>query len=164
MRITGIYMLDKERKISERSLQNLKLGAKARYQGKIRQNVTILPVTLEWLRKGGNVSSRIDDLAAAAMSGELKSNHTHDKKDDNIVASENVYKRIEELEAKLSEARSHLEQLEFRSKDMTDQLCQCHLDASKATEILKAALKLKSNSGGAIKREIEKALLLIDDV
>lgn len=164
MCITGVDMLHQERKISERSLENLKLGAKARYQGKIRQNVTILPKTLEWLRKGGNISSRIDDLAAAAMNGNLKSNHTHDEKDDNIGISEDVYKRMEELETELAEARSQLEASEERGKINTDLLCECHRDAFRAADILKAALKLKSNSGGAIKREIEKALLLIDDV
>jgi hypothetical protein len=33
---------------------------------------------------------------------------------------------------------------------------------ARAVEILKQALKLKANSGGAIKKEIEKALILLD--
>jgi hypothetical protein len=33
---------------------------------------------------------------------------------------------------------------------------------AKAVEILRQALKLKANSGGAIKKEIEKALILLD--
>ncbi|WP_155823743.1 hypothetical protein [Gloeocapsa sp. PCC 7428] len=63
-------MADKQ--ISPRSLENLKLGALKRYQGKVRCNFTILPETLEWLKRGGNASSRIDQLVAAAKRKELK--------------------------------------------------------------------------------------------
>lgn len=68
----------------------------------------------------------------------------------------------EELE--LNQLRSQLEKIKASEKDALDQLCDCHSDAFKAADILKSALKLKSNAGGAIKQEIKKALLLIDDI
>jgi vacuolar-type H+-ATPase subunit I/STV1 len=71
-------MEEKKRRVSERSLENLKLGAESRRQGKIRQNVTILPEILEWLRGIGNVSGGIDNLVAAAKKGDSDSNSTHD--------------------------------------------------------------------------------------
>lgn len=60
-----------ERKISQASLENLKLGAVARRKGKVRVTVTILPQTKEWLARGGNVSERIDELVRRVISGEL---------------------------------------------------------------------------------------------
>jgi hypothetical protein len=51
-----------ERKVSPASLENLKLGAIARWKGKVRVTVTILPQTKEWLAHDGNVSERIDEL------------------------------------------------------------------------------------------------------
>ena len=66
--------------------------------------------------------------------------------------------------AELNELRSQLEKVRAAERDALEQVISCHSDAFKAADILKAALKLKSNAGGAIKREIEKALPLIDDV
>jgi hypothetical protein len=45
------------RKINPKSLENLKMGAVARSQGKIRCQVTILPETKEWLSHGGQYGS-----------------------------------------------------------------------------------------------------------
>lgn len=59
------------RKMSPKSLENLKMGAVARNQGKIRCQVTILPETKEWLARGGNLSGRIDELVAKVLKGEL---------------------------------------------------------------------------------------------
>lgn len=101
----------KERKISEHSLENLKLGAQARYQGKERHNFTVLPETLEWLKKGGNASRRIDELVAAAKSGELKPIHTHDRKPENNLSSESVYKQIDELKSELEQVRQERDRL-----------------------------------------------------
>lgn len=67
-------------------------------------------------------------------------------------------------EAELNELRSQLEKIRAAERDALEQVISCHSDAFEAADILKAALKLKSNAGGAIKREIEKALPLIDDV
>lgn len=111
-------MAAKERQINERSLENLKLGAQARYQGKVRHNVSLLPETMEWLKKGGNASSRIDELVAAAKSGELKSIHTHDTKDENHLLSENVYKQIEQL-------KTELEQLQQERSRLALELAEC---------------------------------------
>lgn len=81
--------------------------------------------------------------------------------------AESVQKLQEQLVAlqlENEQLRLQLEKLRSSDQDLTNQLCNCHTDAFKAADILKAALKLKSNAGGAIKREIEKALPLIDDV
>jgi len=56
----------KERQISQRSLENLKLGAEARNQDKQRTNLTLLPVTVTWLKGCGNASAVVDELVAKA--------------------------------------------------------------------------------------------------
>lgn len=102
-------MASKERKISERSLENLKLGAEARRQGKERHNYTILPETHEWLGKGGNASQRLDELVKAAKSGELKSSYTHDRKDEVQSNSNHVYEQIEALKHEVAHLQKQLE-------------------------------------------------------
>jgi hypothetical protein len=72
--------------------------------------------------------------------------------------------RRSQQELEINQLRLQLEQFKALEKNAREQLCECHSDAFKAADVLKAALKLKSNAGGAIKREIEKALPLIDDV
>lgn len=124
-------MVGKDRRISERSLENLKLGAEARYQGKERHNFTVLPETLEWLKKGGNASRRIDELVAAAKSGELKSSYTHDRNHEQQLTSEYVYKQIETLQAELATAREQLRQLEQERDHLQSQLEQ---STSQSTE------------------------------
>lgn len=118
-------MEGKERRVSDRSLENLKLGAAARYQGKVRQNVTILPDSLEWLKKGGNVSGRIDELVAAAKSGELKSIHTHDRKNEERLSSESVYKQIDELKTEIELLRSERVSLQQDCERLTTELAAC---------------------------------------
>jgi hypothetical protein len=157
-------MSAKERKISERSLENLKLGAQARYQGKARHNFTVLPETVEWLKATGNASDTIDALVASARNGGLTSKNTHDWKDKEQSLSNDVYEEINQLKKENEQMRVELQKLKAAEKDVTNQLCDCHSDAFKAADILKAAIKLPANKGGAIKREIEKALPLIDDV
>lgn len=105
-------MADKERRINERSLENLKLGAQARYQGKIRQNVSILPETLEWLKCSGNASGMIDDLVAAARNGGLKSNYTHQQIEAEQSQSISVYEQIEVLKVEADQLRAQLAALE----------------------------------------------------
>lgn len=64
----------KERKISPASLENLKLGSAARYKGKVRCMVTILPKTKAWLKKHnakGNLSEQIDEIVRLIEVGEL---------------------------------------------------------------------------------------------
>lgn len=67
--------------MSPRSLENLKLGARARSQGKVRFNCTLLPETIEWLQACGNASHVIDELVKAARQGKVKfvSDNTHNK-------------------------------------------------------------------------------------
>lgn len=97
--------------MNERSLENLKLGAQARYKGKLRQNFSILPETLEWLKKGGNASSRIDELVEAAKSGQLKSNYTQNRKQEELQDSSIVYKQIDGLKAELEHLRQEHDRL-----------------------------------------------------
>ena len=115
-----------ERRVSDRSLENLKLGAKARYQGKVRQNVTILPDSLEWLKKGGNVSGRIDQLVEAAKAGELVPNNTHYRNSENRLVSNDVYQqKIETLENEAERLRSQVAKLEADKLALVEKLDQC---------------------------------------
>lgn len=157
-------MTEKERRVSERSLENLKLGAESRRQGKLRHNFTILPETVQWLKGTGNSSDAIDVLVEAARTGGLRSSDTHDWKDKEQVVSNDVYKQIETLQAELADVRLQLEKSQALEKDSTEQVIQCHRDGFKAAEILNAALSLPANAGGKIKTQIRKALELIDDV
>ena len=95
-------MVEKERRVSENSLANLKLGAESRRLGKVRHNFTILPETAQWLKGTGNASDTIDALVDRFKNNGLSSNHTHDKKEDS---------QLEALQAELAEMRSQLEEL-----------------------------------------------------
>lgn len=157
-------MLGKKRQVSQRSLENLKLGAEARRQDKQRHNFTLLPETIEWLKQSSNASGLIDRLVKSAKAGHIYPDNTHDGNGKELTISNDVYEKIEQLEKENEQLRSDLQKLKAVEKDLMDQLCNCHSDAFKAADILKAALKLAANAGGKIKREIEKALPLIDDV
>lgn len=111
-------MEGKERRISERSLENLKLGAQSRNQGKVRQNFTLLPETLQWLKCSGNASSMIDDLVAIAKDGGLKSNNTHDRKTEKEPNSNHVYEQMEALKAELEQLRSERDQLSWEVNEL----------------------------------------------
>lgn len=118
-------MAEKARRISERSLENLKLGAEARRQGKLRVNHTLLPETVEWLKNRGNASHLIDELVKAAKSGHLKSNNTHEKKEsEQQLNSNHVYKQIEALQAELATVRSQLQQITQERDGLLEQLEQ----------------------------------------
>jgi tellurite resistance protein len=108
--------MEKQRQMSERSLENLKLGAIARDQGKIRTNCTLLPETLEWLKKHGNASHLIDELVKAAKSGELKPVNSHENTSENEVVKlqgamvQSLQADVERLERErieLENQRSH---------------------------------------------------------
>jgi len=135
-------ILDKERRISERSLENLKLGAQARYQGKVRQNFTILPQTLEWLKKSGNASQRVDELVSSAKNGDLKSSYTHERKARENLNSNSAYNQINDLKVELERLKANQAQ---------------------AANILQEALKLKANACGAIKEQIKQVLRLLGE-
>lgn len=170
-------MSEKERRVSERSLENLKLGAESRRQGKVRHNFTILPETVQWLKGIGNASDTIDALVAQFKNNGLNSNHTHDKKQDNQLVSDDVYKRIEVLQAELDETRSQLKELEGENNfqesrwQLTDrqnsglakEIRAVKANHLKATELLKEAIRLKKNKKGGYLEKIEEAIELIED-
>lgn len=72
--------------------------------------------------------------------------------------------RRSQQELEINQLRLQLDQFKMFEKKVTEQLSNCHSDTFKAADILKASKKLPSNKGGAIKKEIDKALLLIDDL
>jgi hypothetical protein len=47
------------------SLENLKLGATARRKGKVKLNLTVLPLTAEKLKRSGNASRFVELLLQA---------------------------------------------------------------------------------------------------
>lgn len=59
------------RKMHENSLANLRLGAAASYQGKIKCTFSILPGTKDWLSQRGNASKYIDVIVEKLVKGEL---------------------------------------------------------------------------------------------
>lgn len=156
-------MSEKERRVSERSLENLKLGAESRRQGKVRHNFTILPETVQWLKGTGNASDTIDALVTEFKNNGLNSNHTHDKKEDNQLVSDDMYKRIEVLQAELDETRSQLENCKALEKNSSELAIECHSAGFKAAELLKEAIRLKKNKKGGYLEKIEEAIELIDD-
>ncbi len=84
------------RKMNPKSLENLKMGAITRNQGKIRCQITILPETKEWLARGGNLSGRIDELVKKVLKGELVGARK----------LEELQREIERLEAEVESLRS----------------------------------------------------------
>jgi hypothetical protein len=140
-------MTDKKRKVSERSLENLKLGAESRRVGKVRHNFTILPETVQWLKGTGNASDTIDALVASFKTGELDSNHTHNEKDNNQLVSDSVYERIKELETENEQLRSQL----AKQKEAVSLL-------EKAITSVKQGGLYQSNSAKPVKEAVEKAL------
>ncbi len=205
-------MTDKVRQVSERSLENLKLGAQSRYQGKQRHNFTVLPETVQWLKGTGNASDTIDVLVEAAKNKGLLSSNTHDRETE--VVSNDVYEgKIKDLELSLEETylelskvrsqlaqaqgeinfqeselkrtqrnidealeekqkveklnqelQAELEQRKIYEQNTIDQLCECHKDAFKAADILKAAVKLPVKKGTEIRNLMNEAIKLIDDI
>lgn len=83
------------REMNSKSLENLRMGAVARNQGKIRCQITILPETKEWLASGGNLSGRIDELVSKVLKGELVG-----------------VRKLEELEQEVHRLRAEVERLE----------------------------------------------------
>ena len=66
--------MTKERKISQASLENLKLGAIARRKGKVRVTLSLLPTTIQWLKKhdvNENMSACVDEIVRRIITGEL---------------------------------------------------------------------------------------------
>ncbi len=99
-------MTDKVRQVSERSLENLKLGSKFRDKGKQRHNFTVLPETVQWLKDTGNASDAIDKLVEVARKGELLSNTEYQQK------VKDLERDLEETYLELSRVRLELETLQ----------------------------------------------------
>lgn len=75
--------------------------------------------------------------------------------------------QLDELETddeKPPEDKNAIANLKRQVKEERDRANEYCLDGLKAASILHEALKLKANSGGAIKAKIKKALELIDDI
>ena len=205
-------MTEKVRQVSERSLENLKLGAKSRDKGKQRHNFTVLPETVQWLKGTGNASDAIDVLVEAAKDKGLLSNNTHDQEvqlvfndayqqnvKDLQVSLEETQLELSKLRSQLAEAQgeinfqeselkrtqrnidealeekqkvekfnqelqAELEKLKLSEPVTINQLPDNHAEFLKAIEMLKAADKIPSNTGGKIKREIREALKLIGSI
>lgn len=127
-------MAEKERKINPRSLENLKLGAIARNQGKLRRNTTLLPETIEWLEAQGNVSEAIDTLVAAAKKGEAKSEYTHERTQAEQQVSNDADEQMEALKAEIEQLRSLLAAVDRERSSL-----QAELDAANRQPTLEVA-------------------------
>lgn len=128
--------------VNPKSLENLRLGAEARNKDKQRTNLTLLPETVRWLKGHGNASDKVDELVAEAKKNPFPQNQTD---------------TVPELKEKIKSLESSL-------RDETDRANEYLKDQFKAADILKEALKLKANAGGAIKDQIKKAIALLDDL
>ena len=78
--------------VNPNSLANL--NPKARYQGKVRCNLTLMPDTVQWLKGSGNASQRIEELVTMAKTND-NSDNTHNQDSEEVTM---LKKRIEELE------------------------------------------------------------------
>lgn len=163
-----LEMAEKERRVSENSLANLKLGAESRRLGKLRHNFTILPETIQWLKGTGNASDAIDVLVERFKSNGVNSNHTHDKKEDDQLVSDDMYKQIETLQAELDETRSQLEKVKAAERDALEQVISCHSDSFKAAALFKESRTIrkskKKGSSELANQKFDEALALIDDI
>lgn len=129
--------------VNPKSLENLRLGAEARNKDKQRTNLTLLPDTVRWLKGCGNASDKVDELVTEAR--------------------KNPFPQQEKSEA-IPELQEKVNQLEQQLKDKSEYADKLLKDQLKAVDILKEALKLKANAGGAIKNQIKKAIGLIDNL
>jgi predicted RNase H-like nuclease (RuvC/YqgF family) len=126
--LLDIGMVEKQRRVSERSLENLKLGSQARYQGKRRHNFTILPETVEWLKATGNASDTIDALVASVKDGSLRSKDTHNSKDENeLKLSQSLSDQITQLKTELEQTQSQIENAKAIEKELREQLNEAEL-------------------------------------
>lgn len=181
-----------KRQLNPRSLENLKLGAEARNQNKVRRNTTLLPETIQWLEERGNASLLIDSLVASARNGSLKFNsddaHKQNSSDyahNGISESEAEKLRsqleeaekladdqrmeMERLQASIDAHKLEIERLQQLEKDSCEEILEMGQADLKAATILKGVLRghslnLEGNVGGKLRNRIQQALKLIDDV
>lgn len=147
----NISMLSKKKQVSQRSLDNLKLGAEARRKDKQRHNFTLLPATVEWLKQSSNASDLIDRLVASAKAGHIYPEDTHDRKDEEVAVSNDVYERIDSLERENEQLRSQLS----RQKEAVELL-------QKAVTSVDKGGVYKSNAAKLTKEVVEKAINLLE--
>lgn len=156
-----------KRKVSERSLENLKLGGLSRKSKEVkeRHNILVLPETFQWLKGTGNASDMIDVLVESAKKNGLSSNYTHDKKEDD---------QLETLQAELAEMRSQLNKLEGENNfqesrwkrtdrenaGLAKEIREVKENQVKVTELLEEAAKLKKNKKGGYWEKVEEAIKL----
>jgi tetratricopeptide (TPR) repeat protein len=148
-------MDNQKRQINPASLENLKLGAQARYQDKQKLNLTVLPGTKDWLKKSGNASQRVDDLVNAAQTGRL----TPDNGQPNEMLMElnDLRENCRDFQKACIALDRDLDRCVLQKMGLQERLKK--QDA--AIAVLTEALTLKANAGGAIKAEIKKALELL---
>lgn len=130
--------------------------------GECQKLLTIALKLSQTSKQGANEKQLDNGYAKECITQQLGTNQ-----EDSFTANgnlQNLQDQLAALQIENEQLRSQLEKLRLSEQDLTSQLVNCHGDAFKAADILKAALKLRSNAGGAIKREIEKALPLIDDI
>lgn len=103
-----------KKNVNERSLANL--NPKARYLGKERFNITLMPETIEWLKSGGNASQRIEDLVRAAKAKEIRYQETNleDTHNQNKVLkreNQELIEKLEKLQSKLDYANQEIKKI-----------------------------------------------------
>jgi uncharacterized coiled-coil protein SlyX len=86
------------------------------------------------------------------------------KKDVHEQTIEDLKRNLEETYLELSKVRSQLQTEKALHLNMSNLHHDCLSDGFKAANILKEALLLKPNAGGAIKKKIREALKLVDDI
>ena len=157
-------MAERERRVSENSLANLKLGAESRRLGKLRHNFTILPETIQWLKGTGNASDTIDALVEAARTGGLTPNNTHDWREKEQTVSSDVYNQTEALKLELEQVRSQLEISRAVEKNSAELVQGCYSNGFKVAELLKEAIRLKKAKKGGYLEKVQEAYELVADI
>lgn len=122
--------------------------------------------------KGSRIDVKLSECKLADVQEERSQldkelNELHAINGDLNLEIANLKEKLAEVErggSEVKQLRSQLEILKALESNSVELLKECHSDAFKAARILKAALPLPPNKGGAIKTEIRKALELIDDV
>ena len=84
------------RKMNPNSLENLRLGAIARNQNKVRCHLSISPESKAWLGATGDRSRRLDELISKVLKGELVGSRK----------VEELELRVKGLEAEVARLRS----------------------------------------------------------
>lgn len=168
----NFFMLGKKKQVSQRSLENLKLGSEARRKDKQRHNFTLLPETVAWLKGTGNASDTIDALVTSARDGGLKSNSTHHWEDDGSCVSNNVYVRIDQLEKENNQLQLDLaKQKEVVASLLDNENNQLQLHLAKQKEVIALLQKAvtpatqgglyKANAAKSTKEAVEQAIALL---